>query len=83
MLPASALFMILYAKLSNNLSKKALFYVTCTPFFIFYALFCTVIYPNRHLLMPNVRMTAVDFGARSVRPSILISDLNTPQPPTD
>lgn len=57
MLPASALFMILYAKLSNALSKKALFYVTCTPFFLFYALFCTVIYPNRHLLMPNVRST--------------------------
>jgi ATP:ADP antiporter, AAA family len=54
-LPASALFMILYAKMSNVLSKKALFYATCTPFFVFYALFCTVIYPNRHLLMPDVR----------------------------
>ncbi len=57
-LPASALFMVLYAKLSNALSKKALFYVTSVPFFIFYALFCTVIYPNRHHLMPNVRSSA-------------------------
>src|SRR6056297_2455217 len=38
-LPASALFMILYAKASNVLGKKALFYATSVPFFLFYAAF--------------------------------------------
>lgn len=67
-LPASALFMILYAKMSNALSKKALFYVTCTPFFLFYALFCTVIYPNRHMLMPDVRRVVCSILNLSVTP---------------
>jgi len=53
-LPASAMFMVAYAKASNVLSKKALFYVTSIPFFIFYAIFCTLIYPNRNWLMPNI-----------------------------
>jgi ATP:ADP antiporter, AAA family len=53
-LPASALFMVLYAKMSNSLSKRALFYTTCTPFFVFYALFCTVLYPYREMIQPKV-----------------------------
>ena len=61
-LPASALFMVAYAKMSNVLSKKALFYTTCVPFFVFYALFCTVIYPNRNRLMPNIDAQAGGLG---------------------
>eukprot|EP00624_Nannochloropsis_granulata_P001052 evm.model.NODE_1477_length_24586_cov_22.484747.3 len=53
-LPASALFMVAYAKASNVLGKKALFYATSVPFFIFYAVFCTLIYPNRNRLMPSI-----------------------------
>lgn len=76
--------MILYAKLSNALSKKALFYVTCTPFFLFYALFCTVIYPNRHHLMPDVRLLFCLFGThlRFTRPHVpgTLTLTSTPHP---
>jgi AAA family ATP:ADP antiporter len=52
-LPASAIFMILYSKLSNVLSKEALFYTTCIPFFAFYLAFCLFLYPYRHILHPE------------------------------
>ena len=35
-LPMSVVFMLVYAKLSNKLNKKALFYATITPFLIFF-----------------------------------------------
>ena len=50
--PAAILFMIIYAKLSNMLSKENLFYVTLLPFVIFFGLFAFVIYPQRDALMP-------------------------------
>ena len=53
-LPFAILFMVLYSKLSNILSKKNLFYATMTPFIVFFALFALVIYPNREVLHPNV-----------------------------
>lgn len=46
------LFMIIYAKLSNKLSKEALFYTAIAPFLVFFALFPTLIYPNREALQP-------------------------------
>lgn len=46
------LFMIIYAKLSNRLSKEALFYTAIAPFLVFFALFPTLIYPNREFLQP-------------------------------
>lgn len=51
--PCAIIFMLGYAKLSNILSKENLFYVTLAPFIIFFALFPTVLYPNRELLHPN------------------------------
>ncbi|MCH9610143.1 MAG: ADP,ATP carrier protein 1 [Chlamydiales bacterium] len=51
--PCAIVFMIIYAKLSNILSKQKLFYAVITPFLIFFALFPTVIYPNRELLHPT------------------------------
>ncbi|MBA2368840.1 MAG: NTP/NDP exchange transporter [Candidatus Protochlamydia sp.] len=50
--PAAILFMIIYAKLSNVLSKENLFYVTLLPFIIFFGLFAFFIYPKREALMP-------------------------------
>lgn len=50
--PAAIIFMLVYAKLSNMLSKENLFYVTLVPFLIFFALFAYVIYPNEELLRP-------------------------------
>lgn len=52
-LPAAVIFFFIYAKLSNILSKKALFYTIIVPFILFFALFATVLYPNRLLLHPT------------------------------
>lgn len=50
--PSAIIFMLTFAKLSNMLSKERLFYVTLTPFIIFFGLFATVLYPNREALHP-------------------------------
>lgn len=50
--PAAIIFMIIYSKLSNILSRENLFYVTLLPFVIFFGLFAFFIYPHRELLMP-------------------------------
>lgn len=52
-LPCAIIFMLIYAKLSNKLSKEALFYATLAPFVIFFALFPTVLYPAREFLHPH------------------------------
>lgn len=49
-IPASIILMVIYAKLSNVLSKEKLFYTTILPFIIFYALFALVLYPNKEYL---------------------------------
>ena len=51
--PAAILFTLIYAKLSNVLSRENLFYVTIIPFLVFFGLFVTVIYPNLSSLQPN------------------------------
>jgi len=51
--PAAVLFMIIYAKLSNVLSKQALFYTTILPFLIFFGLFALVLYPAKDYLHPT------------------------------
>ncbi|HRW58137.1 MAG TPA: NTP/NDP exchange transporter [Chlamydiales bacterium] len=52
-LPMAVIVMIIYSKLSNKLSKPALFYTTLIPFIAFFALFATVLYPARDFLHPN------------------------------
>ncbi len=52
--PCAILFMLIYAKLSNVLSKQALFYAVTAPFLVFFGLFATVLYPARDLLHPTV-----------------------------
>lgn len=51
--PCAVIFMLIYAKLSNKLSKQALFYTVITPFLIFFILFATVLYPARDYLHPT------------------------------
>jgi len=51
--PAAVLIMVIYSKLSNILSREALFCATLLPFLIFFGLFTTVLYPNRDILHPN------------------------------
>jgi ATP:ADP antiporter, AAA family len=53
-LPAAAAYIAMYSKLSNVLGKKTLFYVTCIPFFIFFAVFDMFIYPNTASLHPSL-----------------------------
>jgi AAA family ATP:ADP antiporter len=52
-LPAALIFMFIYAKMSNILSKSSLFYATVTPFILFFAIFSLLLYPNREALHPN------------------------------
>jgi AAA family ATP:ADP antiporter len=51
--PAAIIFMLIYAKLSNLLSKEKLFYTTILPFLIFFLLFATVLYPAKEMLHPT------------------------------
>lgn len=45
--PAALILMIIYAKLSNVLSKAKLFYATVTPFLLFFLLFGLFLYPAK------------------------------------
>ncbi len=51
--PCAIVFMLIYAKLSNMMSKTKLFYTVIAPFLLFFALFPTMIYPNREALHPT------------------------------
>jgi AAA family ATP:ADP antiporter len=51
--PAAFLFFFLYTKISNVLSKPALFYTLVVPFLAFFALFAFVLYPNKDVLHPH------------------------------
>lgn len=51
--PCAVIFLLIYAKLSNILSKPGLFYAAIVPFLAFFAIFVTVLYPNREALHPN------------------------------
>jgi len=52
-LPFAVLFMLIYSRMSNKLSKPALFYAAITPFLAFFALFALVLYPFREVLHPH------------------------------
>jgi len=62
-LPAATAFIAFYSKMSNVLSKKALFYTTCVPFFAFFALFDLFIYPNASILHPSLASVQGWLGA--------------------
>ena len=51
-LPAATLFIGVYSKMASLLERKALFYATCVPFFVFFFVFDALIYPNRHSIQP-------------------------------
>ena len=73
-LPAAIIFMLAYSKLSNILSKANLFYVTIAPFLVFFALFTTLIYPNREALqldtLANSLGNVFPIGAKGLVESI-------------
>jgi len=49
-MPCAFLFIMTYTKLSQSVGKKALFYLTLLPFFLFYAVFAFVLFPNRDVI---------------------------------
>ena len=51
--PCAVLFLIAYTKLSNLVTREALFYMLVTPFLIFFLLFGLFINPNVDLLQPS------------------------------
>lgn len=52
-LPCAVIFTIIYAKLSNILSKQKLFYSVVGFFLAFFVIFAAFLYPNREALHPN------------------------------
>eukprot|EP00172_Hildenbrandia_rubra_P003535 Plantae.Rhodophyta-Hildenbrandia_rubra.ctg5792.p1 GENE.Plantae.Rhodophyta-Hildenbrandia_rubra.ctg5792~~Plantae.Rhodophyta-Hildenbrandia_rubra.ctg5792.p1 ORF type:complete len:663 (+),score=109.05 Plantae.Rhodophyta-Hildenbrandia_rubra.ctg5792:295-2283(+) len=51
-LPGAIAFTVLYSKLSNMMSREALFYTCIIPFVIFFLIFGFVMYPNLAALTP-------------------------------
>jgi AAA family ATP:ADP antiporter len=51
--PAAILFVLIYAKLTNVLSRENVFYAVVTPFITFFAIFAFIIYPNIDALHPS------------------------------
>jgi AAA family ATP:ADP antiporter len=52
-IPGAVIFMLIFAKLSNMLSKQNLFYVSILPFVAFFLLFDLVLYPAQDLIHPH------------------------------
>ncbi len=52
-LPAAILFVVIYSKLSNVMSREKLFYTIVSSFLIFFGLFAFVLYPNREMFHPD------------------------------
>ncbi|XP_062216629.1 plastidic ATP/ADP-transporter-like [Phragmites australis] len=52
-LPMAIGFMLLYTKLSNVLSREALFYTVIFPFIAFFGAFAFVLYPLRNIIHPT------------------------------
>ncbi|MCF7852440.1 MAG: NTP/NDP exchange transporter [Simkaniaceae bacterium] len=48
--PAAILFMVVFMKLANVLSRERLFYAVLLPFLVFFGAFGFIIYPNKELL---------------------------------
>ncbi|MBI2707052.1 MAG: NTP/NDP exchange transporter [Proteobacteria bacterium] len=53
-IPCAILFFFIYAKLSNILSRPALFYTCLIPFLVFFCVFAFFLYPNKDLLHPSL-----------------------------
>lgn len=48
--PSAIIFIVIYSKLANILSKERLFYTVTTFFIAFFALYAFVLYPNKEVL---------------------------------
>lgn len=73
-LPMAVAFMVVYAKLSNVLSKEALFYSCILPFIGFFGAFAFVLYPLQHVLHPTALADSLlqAWGARFMGPLAIL-----------
>lgn len=62
--PAAILFMIIFIKLANVLSRERLFYAILTPFLAFFGIFAFIIYPNKEAL--HMSMDAIQASQASL-----------------
>jgi AAA family ATP:ADP antiporter len=58
-MPCAILFFLAYTKLSNILSREALFYTCLIPFLVFFAAFSFIIYPNKEWLHPTLESISI------------------------
>lgn len=49
-IPLAIVYMLVFSKLSNTLSRERLFYVSTSPFIIFFAIFAFVLYPLKDII---------------------------------
>lgn len=52
-IPGAVIFMLIFSKLSNILSKQNLFYVSVLPFMLFFMFFDLVLYPAQNTIHPH------------------------------
>ncbi|CAF2177297.1 BnaA07g38360D [Brassica napus] len=73
-LPMAIGFMLLYTKLSNVLSKKALFYTVIIPFIIYFGAFGFVMYPLSNYIHPEALADKLlaDLGPRFMGPLAIL-----------
>lgn len=53
-MPLAIIFVLLYTKASNVLSREKLFYYTISPFVIFFASFGFLLFPAKEFLLPDM-----------------------------
>ena len=74
-LPAATAFIAIYSKMASVLEKKALFYATCLPFFVFFALYDTLIYPNAGKIEPSVSLVQSYIGGANEGGSAIVANI--------
>ena len=52
-IPTAILFAIIYAKMTNLMTQKQIFYSFCTFFLVFFMVFAFILYPNQDFFHPN------------------------------
>lgn len=62
-MPCAILFFFIYTKMSNILSRTALFYACLVPFLVFFGAFAFFIYPNKEFLHPSLDSILICQGA--------------------
>ena len=62
--PFAIIFMIIFVKLANVLSRERLFYTVLAPFLVFFGIFGFILYPNRelfHMSLATMQGLQADF----------------------